>query len=59
MQLPRRLRGRDLSRAQTAETEEHRVGPPAGISGKKAVFRQVYLGSRLPHITRGPRSTNG
>jgi hypothetical protein len=37
---------------KTAATEEHRVGRPAGLSGKKAVFRQVYLGSRLSNVDR-------
>ncbi len=50
MSLPNQLRGRDMGRVRTAGKEEYRLGPPAGIAGKKAVFRQVYLGSRLPHI---------
>ncbi len=52
MSLPKHLRGRDMGRVNAAATEEHRIGQPTGISGKKAVFRQVYLGSRLPNVDR-------
>lgn len=51
MQLPRDLRGADHSRLATAGTEhderEARRGPS---EGHQAVFRQAYIGSRLPQV---------